>query len=818
MRQWRRRLSRVRWVARLLPITLPEGETDAPGLIMIQIDGLSRPQLEAALKRRWLPFIRRLAKSEHVRLHSFYAGIPSSTPAVQAELFYGVKSAVPAFAYLHRQSGELFSMNIPQAAQTVAAELAPQSETLLLQGGNAYADIYAGGAAEARFCAETMDLGSLLKQMHPLKWVLLPIFYGFKIVRVLTLALLETVLVLFDFVRGVFDRKDIWQEFKFIASCVGVGIVLREIVRFMVRLDIERGIPVVHANFLGYDEQSHRRGPNAYFARWSLRGIDAAVRDIVRSAQRSDYRDYEVIIYSDHGQQSARPYATIHGESIRQAVRRVLEALWNGEISVPDASENNDDSQRDPFGRGLLLAKRHAPPIRPPDLAQRVTVTAKGPLGHIYLPLALDDNGKQVAAQALVNEASVPLVLYVAADGQVEAFNAQGRFRLPRDAEAVLGREHPFLRSAAEDLAATCRHPDAGELVISGWQPQSQPLTFSAEHGAHGGPGDIETHGFVLLPDALSLPAGAGRHSGGCEPFLRALDLRRIALEYLKPAQRPPAIAPAAAHTNRTAPLPNHDRRLTVMTYNAHSCIGTDGKVRPRRIARLIASFQPDIVAMQELDVRRRRTGRIDQAALIAGELNMEHVFLPLIQIDEGAFGIAFFSRWPFTVVKARSFADTPTPAREPRGALWIRVNLNGATIHVVNTHLGLSRRERLAQAQTLLGPQWLGSVNNGTPVILSGDLNSRPRSAVYDLMQKNSLGDVQIRCADHRPQATFASYRPFTRIDHIFVSSVFTVESVCVPTGGSALKASDHLPLQARLTLPGPEPDPAGPTSRVHE
>lgn len=793
----------MRWVARLLPIALPEGETDTPGLILIQIDGLSRAQFEKSVqRRRVLPFIRRLLKSGHVHLHSFYAGVPSTTPAVQAELFYGIKSAVPAFHYLHRKSGQLFSMNIPMAAQTIAAELSSQSDVPLLQGGHAYADIYSGGALEGRFCAETMDLDSLLKQMHPLKWILLPLFYGFKMLRVLALALLEIVLGLIDLVRGIFDSRNGWEELKTIASRVAVGIVLRDVVQFMVRLDIERGIPVVHANFLGYDEQAHRRGPDSYFARWSLKGIDAAVRDIVRSAQRADYRDYEVIIYSDHGQQSARPYATIHGESIQQAVRRVLDVLWNGALSAPDASESNDDSPRDPFGRGLLLSKRQAPPVRPPDLARRVTVTAKGPLGHVYLPFAPDDNGKQVAAQALVNEASVPLVLYVTAGGQVQAVNAQGRFRLPRDAEAVLGREHPFLRFAAEDLAATCRHPDAGELVISGWHPQSQPLTFSLENGAHGGPGDIETHGFVLLPDALSLPAGADRGSGGREPFLRALDLRRVALEYLKPRQRLSVIAPAAAHASHSAPLPNRDRRLTVMTYNAHSCIGTDGKVRPRRIARLIARFQPDIVAMQELDVRRRRTGGIDQVALIAGELNMEHVFLPLLKVDAGAYGIAFFSRWPFTVVKARSFADTPTPAREPRGALWIRVNLNGATIHVVNTHLGLTRRERLAQAQSLLGPQWLGSVDNGTPVILSGDFNARPRSAVYDLMQKRSLGDVQTRCADHRPRATFASYRPFTRIDHIFVSSAFTVESVCVPTGGSALKASDHLPLQAQLRL----------------
>jgi endonuclease/exonuclease/phosphatase family metal-dependent hydrolase len=50
------------------------------------------------------------------------------------------------------------------------------------------------------------------------------------------------------------------------------------------------------------------------------------------------------------------------------------------------------------------------------------------------------------------------------------------------------------------------------------------------------------------------------------------------------------------------------------MTYNVHRCIGADPRADSRRAAALIAECQPDIVALQELDVGRHRTGCIDQA------------------------------------------------------------------------------------------------------------------------------------------------------------------------------------------------------------
>src|SRR5690606_22711124 len=57
---------------------------------------------------------------------------------------------------------------------------------------------------------------------------------------------------------------------------------------------------------------------------------------------------------------------------------------------------------------------------------------------------------------------------------------------------------------------------------------------------------------------------------------------------------------------------------LSIVTWNVHHCRGLDGRVVPERIARTIEALGPDLVALQELDVGRARTHRVDQPAWLA--------------------------------------------------------------------------------------------------------------------------------------------------------------------------------------------------------
>ncbi|MBI3929074.1 MAG: endonuclease/exonuclease/phosphatase family protein [Armatimonadetes bacterium] len=237
------------------------------------------------------------------------------------------------------------------------------------------------------------------------------------------------------------------------------------------------------------------------------------------------------------------------------------------------------------------------------------------------------------------------------------------------------------------------------------------------------------------------------------------------------------------------------------MTYNVHACRGGDGRVSPARIARVIGEFFPDVVALQELDVGRRRSAFSHQAREIAAELQYAFYFYPAIEGREGHFGNAILSRLPLRLVKAgllpRGLSAVPT---EPRALLWVAVELPTHEVQVLNTHLSLLRQERLKQVEALLGPEWLGDPRCQESAVLCGDFNAGPGSPELGALA-GRLQDVQDRLPEPARNTWFSS-KPVRRLDYILVSSHFGVEAVHVPRTALVQDASDHLPLVSDLTL----------------
>jgi endonuclease/exonuclease/phosphatase family metal-dependent hydrolase len=65
-----------------------------------------------------------------------------------------------------------------------------------------------------------------------------------------------------------------------------------------------------------------------------------------------------------------------------------------------------------------------------------------------------------------------------------------------------------------------------------------------------------------------------------------------------------------------------------------------------------LASFDADIVALQEVDSRTRRSGRVDQPQAIATALGMDVAFAEHRSFDGGRIGVALRSRHPLTHVE----------------------------------------------------------------------------------------------------------------------------------------------------------------------
>ena len=137
---------------------------------------------------------------------------------------------------------------------------------------------------------------------------------------------------------------------------------------------------------------------------------------------------------------------------------------------------------------------------------------------------------------------------------------------------------------------------------------------------------------------------------------------------------------------------------MRLVTYNVHSCVGTDGKLDVARVADVISALRADIVCLQEVDVGRARTGGVDQAEAIAELVKMRSRFHPAMFVREEQYGDAILTALPNRVVKSGALPTVNLPGLEPRGALWLEIELpspvGGPPLQLINTHLGLVPRE----------------------------------------------------------------------------------------------------------------------------
>jgi endonuclease/exonuclease/phosphatase family metal-dependent hydrolase/glycosyltransferase involved in cell wall biosynthesis len=787
LRRW---LSQWEWTVGLLGLSKSEEANTEPGLVMIQIDGFSLKEFKSTLEKGEMPFLSSLLNKEGYQTHPLFAGLPSSTPSVQGELFYGVKQIVPAFSFWDPPSSKIFRLFDGEDAIEIERRLAAHHNPPLLEGGSSYSNVYRGGAKEAHFCASVLGWQHLWKDVNPFNFCLFVLTHFMKFLRILFLMALEFLLSIIDFLYGLFKKQNFKKELTFIPLRVSICILLRELITLGAKIDIARGLPIIHMNFLGYDEQAHHRGPSSFLAHWSLKGIDNAIKKIYHKALRSSRRNYDVWIYSDHGQEEVISYPMKYGRPVQEAITEVFKDL-NPKANVYSQQEQRGIQAQRVQYMGVRWFKKFLPIddlVR--DLAEeKIIVTTIGPTGNIYIHEKLSDGQKRQFAQELVRTAKIPIVVTPEGEDKARVWNAQGEFLLPDDGEKVFDESHPFYRQVIDDLIRLCRHPAGGTFTFLGWQKNGPLISFPIERGAHGGVGPLETQGFTLLPSDI-VKAKERR------PYLRPIDLRQLALRFLNRHELPPEFPFIL-----TPPFKKPET-IRIMTYNVHSCIGMDGKISVERIARVIGRHEPDIVALQELDLQRPRTKGIDQPHRIAKQLEMLYHFHPLIRVAEEQYGTAILSRYPMELIRAGRLPSLfKNPRWEARGVIWTAISIGDIELQFINTHLSFFPPEGVKQAKTLLGKEWIGHSACAKPLVLCGDFNALPNSFLCRQM-KGPLCDAVSSAEKVSSKATWFSHYPVGRLDHVFLSPGIKVKNVEVSRTGMDKIASDHLPLIVDIYL----------------
>lgn len=239
---------------------------------------------------------------------------------------------------------------------------------------------------------------------------------------------------------------------------------------------------------------------------------------------------------------------------------------------------------------------------------------------------------------------------------------------------------------------------------------------------------------------------------------------------------------------------------LRVLCYNIHHGKGTDDKIDVPRIAEVIQRHQPDLVALQEVDVGVKRSARVHQLRRLGELTGMASRFGPTQDHMGGLCGNGVLSRLPILDVVIHPLPYTP-PRREqvtyPRGAIAITVKLpDGRSLRFISTHFQHNLAEdRLAQAQRI--NQLFAAEGDETLAILAGDLNALPDSEPMEEIHKRWTNAM-----NSPPVASAPSPDPHSRIDYI----LYRPEKSMKLRTSSVLDeptASDHLPVFAVFELP---------------
>jgi endonuclease/exonuclease/phosphatase family metal-dependent hydrolase len=227
---------------------------------------------------------------------------------------------------------------------------------------------------------------------------------------------------------------------------------------------------------------------------------------------------------------------------------------------------------------------------------------------------------------------------------------------------------------------------------------------------------------------------------------------------------------------------------ILVASYNMRKAIGTDRRRRPERTIEVLNEIGADVIALQEAD--RRFGARTSALPLHMIEEHSDYKPVPL-DTRSGSIG------WHGNALLVRKSVEVidkelvHIPSLEPRGAVLADLMLGGVELRVLGMHLDLSGLWRRRQAHAIIAH--LEKRPGNPPTVLMGDLNewSASGGCLRDFAHRHRFAD----CG-----RSFHARRPIAQLDRIMVSEGLEIVESGAHQSATARKASDHLPIWAKL------------------
>lgn len=490
-----------------------------PGVIFLEIDGLSHDVLSRALRDGNAPSLAKwLADGSH-RLVRWETDWSSQTGACQAGLLHARNTDVPAFRWWDKERGDRFVTMRPRDARELEHRVS-DGHGLLYADGASRANLLSGDAPHTLLTSSRILDGP----RRPIGRDYVAYFGSpYNLTRTLASALADIVAER----RAAADqrRRDvrprIHRGWKHAFVRAWTTVLQRDIQVESVLGDAFAGRPVVYTTFLGYDEVAHLSGIERPDTLAVLRKLDAEIGRIARVVGEAPRR-YEIVVLADHGQSQGATFEQRYDRSLDAIVRDACDIT----APPPEDDEGEVLGRGDP-GRSSTRARRRrrrAPmpgsdtgeaPGRRADELPEVVVMGSGCLGLVSFPrlpgrVTLEQVEELYPAllPRLREHPGIGFVLVRSEEDGAIVFGRHGVRRL--DSGDVEGEDvlAPYGERAARHVARTDGFANCPDIVVNStyWHDTEEVAAFEELVGSHGGLGGPQSFPFVLVPVNLPVP------------------------------------------------------------------------------------------------------------------------------------------------------------------------------------------------------------------------------------------------------------------------------------------------------------------------
>jgi uncharacterized membrane protein YvlD (DUF360 family) len=484
-------------------------ETDVPGILYLEIDGLALPVLQRAMRDGSASTMARWLSEGSHELLEWETDLSSQTGASQAGILLGSNEDIPAFRWVEKESGLLITCSAP--ADCAEIERRRRSGNgLLVDGGASRGNLLSG---EAEHVILTVSRIEEEKRANPGYRAFFA--NGHNVTRALVLVVWEVILELSAAARqrrrNVRPRGHRGGLYPLMRA--GLCVVVRDLIVYGVLTDMMKGRPAIYATFSSYDEVAHHSGLERADTLEALRKLDQQFARI-DSARAYAPRPYEIVVLSDHGQTQGATFKQRNGYSLEELVRR---SLSSGSVE----GIAGGDEQGAMVGLAVAEASGATPRKKRPknDVSDKdVVVLGSGNLGLVYLmderrrltQEEIEERHPELLA-ALSSHPHVGWVLVRSESNGPVVIGGRGvRYLASGSVEGEDPLAH-FSPRAGLHLRRTDGFEHVADIMVGSFYDPAldEGCAFEELISFHGGIGGPQTRAFILHPAALPAPEDA---------------------------------------------------------------------------------------------------------------------------------------------------------------------------------------------------------------------------------------------------------------------------------------------------------------------